>query len=297
MKNYLLGIVILGVLAGCKGKQKTKQAKVGAKPKIELTAEVPDLANCESVVYDKKRGVLYVSMQAGVEPGDGGVAKVSLDGKVVEPSFVSGLNDPKGICLLNDKLYITDVTELVEFDLDAGSVSRRFKGEGAEYFNDVASDREGNLYVADMFISAIYKLDKEGNFEQWMHTPELENPNGLLADKDELYLASWGKFDDKDPIHAPQAHFIKLNLKTKKITHITEGLVGNLDGIQKKSENEFLLTDWITGKLLKMTKDGKVSDFMQSEQSTGDFLYLADKKQLVLPVGNKNMLRIYKVAE
>lgn len=263
---------------------------------MELIAEVQHLAHCESVVFDADRNVLYVSVQGEKEPGDGSIAKVSLDGKILEANFISGLNDPKGIALFKDQLYVSDVTELVEADLNTGKVLQRYPGKKAEFLNDVAVDKDGNVYVSDMATSSIYKLDLDGNFENWFSSDALEDPNGLLVEDNTIYIAAWGKRNKDNASGNPKGRMLRLDIPSKKITPITADPLGNLDGLQSYDDDSFLVSDWSTGSLYKISKDGTVSPFFSVEPSVGDILYLPSKQLLGLPMNKQNKLLLYRVA-
>lgn len=296
MKKSILTIsfILLNLLiiASCKKKDKTPQK---ATPKLELIAEVNNLSHCESVAFDPKRNVLYVSVQANQVENDGSIAKLSLDGKLLKADFITGLNNPKGIAVVNDKLYVSDITELVEVDLTTEKITKKYKGENAEFLNDVAIAKNGEVYVSDMFTSSIYKLDNQGNFKNWMSSPTLENPNGLLVIDNEMFIASWGTFSDKKPLNAPQGRFLKLNIPSKKIDIITSNAIGNLDGLQVYNNDNFLLSDWKKGTVLKVSKKGQSELFFQTKHSVGDILYLPKERILALPINKENKVLIYSV--
>ncbi|BDD08354.1 ATP/GTP-binding protein [Fulvitalea axinellae] len=276
--------------------QETKEATVAVAPVPEagFVSELDNMSNCESATYDEKRDVLYVSLQGGAEPGDGTIAKVSTEGELIDASFVKGLNDPKGVAVHGDKLYVADVTNLVEVDLSTGEKTLHSGGK-AEYLSDVTVTDAGELYVSEMHQSAVYVL-KDGSMVEWLRTPELENPNGVLAVGDDLYVGAWGKYADKNPLGAKQGDLLKVNMATQKISHVTKGDFGHLDGVQRFGDSHFLTSNWITGDISRVSATtGKADKILTVEQSVGDILYLPSKKLLVLPVGNINKLKFYKV--
>jgi DNA-binding beta-propeller fold protein YncE len=54
------------------------------------------------------------------------------------------------------------------------------------FFNDVALDNHGNIYVSDTGTNTIYKLDtnlkNNTSLQVWLQSPELNSPNGLYVD-------------------------------------------------------------------------------------------------------------------
>src|SRR3954452_23673209 len=60
----------------------------------------------ESVLFDKTNSVLYVSNIDGKDPwgkdGKGSIGKVGTDGKIIAVEWITNLNAPKGMGLLNN---------------------------------------------------------------------------------------------------------------------------------------------------------------------------------------------------
>ena len=104
----------------------------------------------ESALFDSDRNVLYVSNIAGepnAKDGVGFISKVSPDGKMQEAEWVKGLNAPKGLVMSGDKLYVSDVDQLVEIDVTSGNVTNTWNAEGAQFLNDTATDSAGRIFV------------------------------------------------------------------------------------------------------------------------------------------------------
>lgn len=260
---------------------------------LELIAEIQDLSHAESVAYDESYNRLYVSVQGEQEPGDGGIATIDLEGNVINKEFTTGLNNPKGIAVSQEFIYVSDVKELVKINKADGSILQKFSTGEEQFLNDVAIDKDGNVYVSDMSSSSIYKLDDKGTFSKWLTTPTLENPNGLLAIDNELYVAAWGiKGSENDQGHT-QGRLLKVTINTKEIEKVTAQPQGNLDGLQIFDYDHFLVSDWRKGTISKISISGEVELFFQSEASVGDILYLKDKKLLALPLNRQNKVQLY----
>lgn len=256
-------------------------------PKATFLTETVGLTHCESAVYDKDNDVIYASLIGNREPGDGSIATVRTDGTLINAQFVSGLNDPKGIAITKDKLYVSDVTELVEADLTTGKVLNKYTADGIEFLNDVAIAPDGSIYVSDTRTSKIYKLDNEGTFDFWLADPKLDNPNGLLVQGDTMYVASWGG--------APEGGRVsKFDINTKKIESITE-VIGNLDGVRPYDKNHLIISDWRSGKVHIMNYDGTTQEVVQVGQSVGDIAYIKEKNLLLLPMNKQSRLLFYEL--
>lgn len=298
MKNFILLMVsVFAAFISVNAQQKNKSGDyiIESKESLNFTKATNGLLAPESVVYDKKNNVLLVSCQAGDVSGDGSIAKVSLEGKIINPKFVSGLNNPKGIAISEGKIYVGDLLELVEIDYETGKVLKKYTQNGIQFLNDVTVDKAGNVYVSDMFLSSIYKLDKKKNFSLWFTSPDMVNPNGLLAIGNKIYIAGWGKFSDGKSGSAPQGRFQKININTKKITTITPEVLGNLDGVQVNDKKSFIVSDWKGGKVYKVGKNGSSEELLSVEQGVGDILFVPEMGLLVLPMKKQNQILFYNV--
>ena len=297
MKKIIMLLAILTVFSCATKKKKNDSGLkvIDSKASLSLLKETNGLPAPESVVLDAEKNLMYVSCQAGEVPGDGSIAKVSLDGELLNPKFTGGLNNPKGIAIVGDKLYVADMLELVEISRETGDILYKYTEDSVKFLNDVTVDKDGNIYVSDMFKSSIYKLDKDNNFKEWFISPEMENPNGLLAIGDEMYLAGWGRFTDGRPTLAPKGSFQKMNMNTREITKISADTLGNLDGIQVNDVNSFIVSDWKGGKVFRIAKTGETKELLAINPGVGDILFMPEKGLLVLPMKEQNQILFYSV--
>ncbi len=149
----------------------------------------------ESVLYDGNSGYIYVSNINGsptAKDGNGFISKLTKDGKIVSLRWAEGLDAPKGMAIFHGKLYVSDITKLVEIDLSTGKLLRKYPAPGARFLNDVAVDDQGVVYVSDSSDSnsVIYRL-KDGKLQVWIKHPELRSPNGIFYRKGKLYAGSF----------------------------------------------------------------------------------------------------------
>lgn len=302
MKTFFKILLLTCLFFACKTEKKTPE-KAPEKEVVEvkltpkLIHELNDLTHCESVVYDKKRNVYYTSLIGNREKGDGSIAKVAADGKLIDAAFISGLNDPKGIAITDDKLYVSDVTILVEADLNTGKVLQEHTVEGTKFLNDVEIAKDGTIYVSDTFKSSIFALTKDGNFSEWLNSEALEHPNGLLNVGNDMYVAAWGNVVGEGDDKKQSGHFLKLNMDTKEISKISKDTLGNLDGVQVYDKNSFLISAWNTGKIMKINTKGEVEDILTVGRSVGDILYEPSNKILGLPMNIQSQLLLYEFQE
>ncbi|QED36907.1 hypothetical protein FK178_03905 [Antarcticibacterium arcticum] len=253
----------------------------------KLLHKVEGFSHPESVVFDPVHNTLLVSNIGEKEPGDGFISRLGLDGQIISTKWVEGLNDPKGLLLLGNKLYVTDNTDLVIIDNDNAEIIERIPVEGAGFLNDIAEGPEGSLFISDTRNSSIYKRETSGKVTEWLNTPQLENPNGLLVVGNYLHIAAWGS--------EGAGNVLRVNLDTKEINNITNSGVGNLDGIQLVEQEDFFVSDWATGKIFYVSKEKAHREVLTSAKSAGDILYLKNTKQIVVPMNIQNEVWWYQL--
>ncbi len=228
--------------------------------------------NPESVAWDAEREVLYVSNVAG-EPlernGEGFLSIVSIEGEMLQEKWVTGLNAPKGIALDGSTLYVTDIDQLIAIDIGSGSVSGTWQGEGAIFLNDTAVAEDGRVFVSDMLRQAIYVLDGD-SFTMWMEGEDLQHPNGLKVEGTHLIVAPWGQDLQEDFTTRVGGHLMRVDMESREIAPLGTGEpVGNLDGLEPDGDGNWIVTDWIAGRLLTISSDGGFEEITLSHGECG----------------------------
>lgn len=258
-------------------------------PTATFITETLGLTHCESAVYDAKNNIIYASLIGDNEDGDGSIATIDIDGKLIDKAFISNLNDPKGIAITDDKLFVSDINELVEADLKTGQIIKKYSHEGLQFLNDVAIDSAGNVFVSDTGTSKIYQLDTDGNFSLWLADEDLDRPNGLLVQDNTMFVASWGS--------QPQGGRVsKIDMTTKSIDTVTT-IIGNLDGIRPYDDDHLIISDWNSGNIHLVDADGHTQQVLQVGQSVGDIAYIKNKKLLLLPMNKQSRLLFYRLED
>ena len=267
---------------------------------IQKIWETPAQLNTpESVLYEPTENVLFVSNIDGKpdeKDGQGFISKVSpINGTVIELNWVTGLNAPKGMALSSDssKLYVSDITDLVEINIVNGQITNRYSAPGSAFLNDVVSDNQGNIYVSDTGTNATYKFDRSNipSLQIWLQNTELNSPNGLYVDNstNKLVVASLG------------GSLRLVDLANKTISDLGEQVpIGSLDGIEADtSENLYYVTDWAAGKVYAVNSDG--TDYKTlidlQKQGTADLEFIADKRMVIIPLMQDNKLVAYRILE
>ena len=264
----------------------------------EKVWEAGGLAGPECALSDTKAGVVYVSNVNGDPMGKdakGYIAKVSLDGKKVE-KWVDGLKAPKGLAIFGDKLYTADPNELVEINIADGKILNRYVAEKSGLLNDVIADGKGNVYVSDTGAGGIWKLTG-GKMERWLDDNKvLAGANGLLVEGDNLIVNTWGVLTGNGFETSALGRIVSISLTDKKITELDGGKpVGNLDGFASLGGGNYIVSDWMAGKIFKFSAGGKTEPIIDLGKGNADLGYDAATKMMYVPQMVEGKLYAYKL--
>ena len=253
---------------------------------VSVSATVNGLQAPESAYWHAASRSWYVSNVAGTplaKDGKGWISRLDAGGKLVNERWLEGLNAPKGIRVRGATLYVADIDELVVVDITRAKVKTRLKAPGAVFLNDVAVGAAGEVYVSDTMESALYRCTADGACEVFLKTPKLEGPNGLLVEGDHLVVAAWGVITDPATFGTKTpGRLLLVDLKTRAITPIGDKPMGNLDGLEKDGQ-DFLVTDWVAGKLFRITRGGEVTVLKEGLKNAADIGYDPARKLLAVP--------------
>lgn len=243
----------------------------------------------ESVLYDSDTKSFFVTNIDGKPEaldGSGFISKVSLDGKIENLRWTSGLNAPKGMGLYKGKLYVTDVYRLVVINTANGQAEKTYDAVGKDAFlNDVTVAKDGTVYVSDSRADKIYRLQGT-KWEVWMEGEQLNKPNGVLAvGKDKLLIGS-----------TKMGALRTIDVTAKTILTVADGMAVT-DGIVSDGKKGYFVSDW-NGQIFAVTADGQKQQLLDTREqkiSSADIEYVPGKKLLVVPTFYKNKLVAYRV--
>jgi outer membrane protein assembly factor BamB len=282
------------ILASCNNQQKDepKNWTAGGEPNNEIVAKpqvsleqvwATDnvLETPESVFYDQDADVLYVSNIVGKsseKDGEGYISKLSLDGEILEQKWVTGLDAPKGIVVMGENLYVTNVDELVEISIESGEITNRYTVDGAGFLNDpVVAD--GKVLFTDSETGKIHALEN-GEVSMWKET-DLERPNGLAYNNGQVLIASNG---------------LRTISQNDESEVIAEGIEAS-DGIGVIDDNTYLVSNW-NGEVYYVVEGlekVKVLDTKDQNVNSADIEYVKERNLLLVPTFNDNRVVAYRL--
>ena len=265
MKKTLLALALLQALT--------------AFAKEPLPAKITGLKTPESVVQAKD-GTIYISEIGEFgKDGDGQMSKVDKKGNVTV--FATGMDDPKGLAIIGNKLYVADKNRVLEVNKDGTwqvyGAQMAFPGTPV-FLNDVEADKLGNLYVSDSGDlksgGQIYKIAKGGapiTVIADSKNPDILAPNGLLFEGRNNLLS----------VDFESGILYRVNLTTGATTKMATGFTGG-DGLVKTKAGKIIISDWKNGKIYELVA-GKARVMKEGYKASADIALSNDGKLLMVP--------------
>ena len=276
--SKLVATSLLLWLAAC------AEPTASAAPQLELQWRIAGLANPESVAMSEDGSILYVTNVNGegaAKDGNGFIARISTDGRMLEREWSRGLDAPKGIMRGGDALYVADIDQLVVIDIATGAIRRRVSIPGARFLNDLAFAPDGQVLIADSDAGIIFAIRAETS-EVWLEHPLLASANGLLPERDRLLVTTM------------QGRLLAIDYASRLITVLSEGL-GEADGIAPLGGGRYLVSEW-PGLMHVVEADGTRETILDSRAENrflNDFLLIGDI--LYQPHWEPNEISAYRV--
>ena len=260
------------------------------------------LANPECVIpYLENYLVSNIGQEINTKlDGDGFIALVDAKGNVIKENYFQfsnvKLNAPKGMAIINETLYVSDIQRIIGYDLNniKEPIIIDLTAE-AIFLNDIIAQNEHTILVTDTFKNVVFKINlitKEFKIIQ----KDLEGSNGIAFSNDGFYIATTGQnFNGKGTIY---------NINSNGESKILKSCpVGILDGVQKISDHKLLITDWGDLKggqghiylydIANQTFETSSIDIM----SPADFFYNEKNNKVFIPQTLKNKILVYNLEE
>lgn len=261
---------------------------------VEKVFETPkEMKTSESVILDNKTNFVYVANINGKPldfDGNGFISKLSSDGEILNLHFADGMDAPKGMGILNNKLYVSDINKVHRVDLETGKIEKTYTIKEAKFLNDIAVSRDGVVFVSDFSSenTAIYTIIGD-EVEKFLDEMDLDSqrPNGLWVEEKSLVVGTKSGTIFKFTLEDREKSIFKENIGTNGI-----------DGILPFGHNGFITSDWAGRVFISDEKSSvQILDTTNEKINAADIWYDAKSNMLYVPTFFDDRVIGYKVSK
>ncbi len=272
MKNTLLALLLVALMPA-------------AQAATLSTQKISGLKMPESVVQAADGRVFVSEINGFGIDGDGQISVIEQGHAQV---FAKGLDDPKGLAIIGQFLYVADNKRILKIALSGPKSGQAEVFVAATAFpvvplflNDLEADLAGNLYVSDSGDlkgkdGAVYQITAQGQVRLLINGQQdsrILAPNGLLMDDtgDVLLIVDFAS-----------GVLYSYNLASKQLMDIALGFGGG-DGLVHHANGAMYVSDWKNGKVFRLDMSGEVTALAATYQSAADIALTKDEKVLMVP--------------
>lgn len=284
----------------------SQQGDIATDGSAAKLGETTGLKTPESVRYDPELDVFYVSNINGnpsQHDGNGFIAVVRADSigsvRILAEGGKNGakLDAPKGLYLVGDTLWVSDIDHVRAFDRRTGApiADIDLAAQKATFLNDVAVGGDGAVYVTDTGIS----FDAQGNVSHpgvdqvfkitgrqatSLKSDSLNAPNGI----------TWDRANSRFLI-APFGGNSVLSWRPgdKSAATFASG-PGQYDGIELLADGRVLVTSWADS-TVNVLQNGTMSALVKHVSGPADIGIDTKRSVLVVPRFTENKIEFFKL--
>ena len=202
--------------------------------------EVAKFSNPSCVVYDYDRNCYYVANR-----GNGTIIRKDNEiCRVINSDF----NQPNGMAILNNVLYVADKTKIIGVSLEHPE-NKIFETaiSGSQYLNGIASDNDNILYITDTHKNCVFKLNISNSEYEVFASDNIISPIGILyeTENNRLVVSSGAK---KSPIYS-------IDLSTGTTQTLTVSNFDYYDFLAKDETGNYYVSCWGTHSVYKYSNN------------------------------------------
>ena len=313
--SFGAGVVI--ALAACAGDAGDATDSAALRDSAAASASAPDTVPTrittiagfktpESVRHDADLDLYFVSNISGNPSNkdrDGYIATVRPDGTgstILVQGGAAGvtLHAPKGMTIVGDTLWVTDIDVVRAFNKRDGKPIRSvdLTSMGATFLNDIAVGPDDALYITDtgIRIAADGSMTTPGRFRIFriagtsvsvaVEGRALGNPNGIAWDQanERFVLAPFGE---------PGVLTWKIG-DTAPMPLVTGA--GQFDGVEVLPDGRVLVSSWADSAVHVIT-NGRMRKLVSGIAAPADIGYDVRRDRVLIPLFNANTVEVWSV--
>ena len=305
-------ILLLGACSGARAPAPGMPVTAAASNDVARYADAPVITVTgvgfrapESVLHDPGADVYLVAnagapqatttAAAGTDQA-GFISRVRPDGTVAERAWIDGsaagvtLDEPRGMALVGDTLYVADTTAVRMFDRKTGAPRGAIDVAGATMLDSLAVAPDQTLYVSDTGVDArfrttgtdaIYRIGPDGQVSTLIADPALGQPRGIVATDDAVFAVDW-----------TQGKLRRIGLDGA-MTVIATLPANQLDGLTRDPRGAFLVSSWGGLAVYRVTADGQVRTAIEDVQSPAGIGHDQVRNRLLVTLCHGGAIRFY----
>lgn len=266
------------------------------------TAVVGNLKQPESALYDAQQDVWFVSNINGEslkKDGNGFISRIKPDGSVEKREWASGLDAPKGMAILGDELWVSDIDVMRIINRKTGALVATIdlSAQGAVFLNDVAIGGDSAVYITDTGLKPdargnmshpttdkIFRVSSDRRVSVALNSDRLMRPNGIVWDdgNQRFVVVPFGG----DSIRAWKPG-------SQDLETLATG-PGQFDGVIKTKDGRILLSSQSTASIHEL-KDNQLVELVKHVPGCADIGYDAKHDVVAVPLTGSNRVEFYRL--
>lgn len=288
----------LALLCACGKKEQAENAseKSGGPP--VKTASVTGFQTPESVTWDSTQDVYFVSNINGTpiaKDGNGYISVVDPAGTMRDSAFIKHLNAPKGMAVVGDTLWVSDIDVVRAFNTRTGAPVATVQVPGAVFLNDVTAAPDGSIYITDTAVrfgasgvehvgsDQIFRIASDRKVSVALKNDSIGRPNGITWD-------------------GANQRFIVVPFGTgtlwawkpgeTQVTAVGTG-PGQFDGVEL-AHGAIWVSSWADSSVYRY-ESGQGTNLIKGVPSPADIGYDAKRNRVLIPIFTGNRVEIWQL--
>lgn len=266
---------------------------------LQAQQVIEGFAAPESVI--KSGNKLFISSingNPGEKDGNGFISELSADGKLLQQKFQKGtLNAPKGLAVINNILYVTDIDRIVGFNINSGEQAFELKIGEAAFLNDLCKTSDNQLAVTESMGNKVYLVNTADKTYSFAGTVPGANGVTYNAKTKQLFACGMG-----EQMNGTGKLYVKdVNSKDTVFTELQNSPTGIFDGLELTDDSHLLVSDWINfsgdkSRLVIYDLKAHTNTVYSFEPGAADVTYDKATMKIYIPQMPKNRLVITEIS-
>ena len=271
------------------------------------TLTVAGFSTPESVLHDSAQDVYFVSNINGsptAKDNNGFISRVRPDGAIENLKFIEGgragvtLNAPKGLAVLGDTLWVTDIDIVRAFNARTGAPLDSVKPDSSAVFlNDIVIASTGAIYITDTGIrfddvgnvlhpgpDRVFRIGPDRKVTVAARGDSLGWPNGITVDPvgKRFIIVSFG----------PAKSVLAWKPGDRAPRVVAKG-VGGFDGVEVIG-GKIVVSSWTDSSITRFDST-RATKIISGVPSPADIGYDAKRNRVLIPVFTGNRIEIWQL--